>query len=321
MNAVERVHEYNNMDQEAPLVIDNYRPTPEWPAVGALEVSNLNMRYRPGLDLVLKDLNFKIAGGEKIGICGRTGSGKSSLMIALFRLVEPVEGSEVQIDGMKASELGLNDLRSRLSIIPQDPVIFSGTVRYNLDPLDLYDDDTIWLALERVMLKDAIVAMGGLSSQVAEFGENFSVGQRQLICLGRALLRDSRVIMLDESTAAVDVETDHLIQSTIRTAFADRTVLTIAHRLNTIIDSDRVMVLGDGNILEFDTPGRLLENQEGVFTSLVNETGAASAKHLGAIARGEIDFFSDIPKSSSQESLIKAEADLEVVEEESKKEL
>ncbi|KAK4875040.1 hypothetical protein RN001_011462 [Aquatica leii] len=253
--AVERIKEYGETAQEAPWDIPNTKPDETWPNIGTVTFKDYAVRYRPGLDLVLKGINFTVNGGEKVGIVGRTGAGKSSLTLSLFRIIEAAQG-EIIIDNVNISKIGLHSLRSRLTIIPQDAVLFSGSLRMNLDPFDNHSDEEIWRSLEHAHLKEFIKGLpSGLNHEVSEGGENLSVGQRQLICLSRALLRKTKVLILDEATAAVDLETDDLIQRTIRDEFKDCTVLTIAHRLNTIMDSDRVIVLDRGDIVEFDTPG------------------------------------------------------------------
>ncbi|NWW91047.1 MRP3 protein, partial [Rhynochetos jubatus] len=272
--AVERIKEYSETETEAPWIIEGKSPPEDWPSKGELEFVNYSVRYRKGLDLVLKGLNLQVHGGEKIGIVGRTGAGKSSMTLCLFRILEAVKG-EIRIDGVKISEVGLHDLRSRLTIIPQDPVLFSGTLRMNLDPFNKYSDEEIWKALELSHLKRFVSSQPSmLDYECSEGGENLSVGQRQLICLARALLRKTRVLILDEATAAIDLETDDLIQMTIRTQFEDCTVLTIAHRLNTIMDYTRVLVLDNGSIAEFDTPASLIASK-GIFYSMAKDAGLA----------------------------------------------
>ncbi|XP_011699220.1 PREDICTED: multidrug resistance-associated protein 1 isoform X8 [Wasmannia auropunctata] len=274
--AVERIKEYSETDQEAPWKNTEYTPSKEWPKHGRVDFKDFKVRYREGLDLVLHGLTFSVLGGEKIGIVGRTGAGKSSLTLALFRIIEAAQG-KILIDDVDISKLGLHDLRSRLTIIPQDPVLFSGTLRMNLDPFDCYSDEEIWRALEHAHLKSFIENLpSALLHEVTEGGENLSVGQRQLICLARALLRKTKVLILDEATAAVDLETDDLIQTTIRQEFKDCTVLTIAHRLNTILDSDRVIVLDKGLIVEYDSPEVLLRNSASSFYSMAKDAGLAA---------------------------------------------
>ncbi|KAK9478295.1 P-loop containing nucleoside triphosphate hydrolase protein [Lipomyces japonicus] len=273
--SVERVLEYCKLPSEAPDIIANHRPLTNWPISGQVELHDYSTRYRPGLDLVLKGINLIINPREKIGIVGRTGAGKSSLTLALFRMIEPVNGF-ISIDNVNTSTIGLRDLRERLAIIPQDSQAFEGTVRENLDPGNRYSDDQLWHVLELSHLKNHIANMDGqLLAHVKESGSNFSVGQRQLMSLARALLTSSMILVLDEATAAVDVETDQIIQETIRKEFKDRTIITIAHRLNTIIDSDRIVVLAAGKVVEFDSPQTLLSDKNSMFYALCNQGGLA----------------------------------------------
>uniref|UniRef100_A0AAY4DYG6 ATP-binding cassette, sub-family C (CFTR/MRP), member 3 n=1 Tax=Denticeps clupeoides TaxID=299321 RepID=A0AAY4DYG6_9TELE len=270
--AVERVKEYSETQTEAPWEVEDKKPPPEWPMQGRVEFRDYSVRYREGLDLVLRDLSLQVKGGEKIGIVGRTGAGKSSMTLCLFRLLEAAAG-DITIDDVKISEIGLHDLRTKLTIIPQEPVLFSGTLRMNLDPFEKYTDEDVWRALELSHLHKFVRNQAAqLQLQCSEGGENLSVGQRQLVCLARALLRKTRILILDEATAAIDLETDDLIQSTIRTQFEDCTVFTIAHRLNTIMDYTRVLVLDKGQIAEFDTPANLIA-KKCIFYGMAKDAG------------------------------------------------
>jgi ABC-type multidrug transport system fused ATPase/permease subunit len=285
ISCIERISYYaRNTSSEAPAHIKETEPPPEWPSKGSIEINDLVLRYKPTLEPALRSLSLKINGGEKIGVVGRTGSGKTTLLMSLFRLIEPDSGTIV-IDGLDISKMGLNDLRKRLAIIPQEPVLFKGTIRSNLDPFDQYSDKELWEAIKYCDLKDDIESMPmKLETPVFENGSNYSLGQKQLFCLARAALNQSKLLVFDEATAAMDLETDSKIQSTIRQVFADRTILTIAHRLDTIIDSDRILVMEAGNIVEFDSPAALLSNPNGAFTKLVEQTGPDSAASLKKIA-------------------------------------
>lgn len=274
--SVERINEYIQKEQEAEWKIKEREPPASWPELGSICFQDYETRYRPGLDLVLKGISCSFQPSEKVGIVGRTGAGKSSLTLALFRIIES-SGGCISIDDVRISDIGLHDLRSRLSIIPQDPVLFSGTLRLNLDPFETHSDAEVWRALELSHLKEYVKAQpSGLQHTVDEDGSNFSVGQRQLVCLARALLRQSKVLVLDEATAAVDLETDDFIQTTIREQFKDSTVLTIAHRINTILDYDRVLVLDQGKIAEFDTPTNLLSQSSSIFHGMAKDAGIIS---------------------------------------------
>ncbi|XP_042515081.1 ABC transporter C family member 2-like [Macadamia integrifolia] len=287
LNAVERVGTYIDLPSEGPVIIESNRPPPGWPSSGSIKFEDVVLCYRPELPPVLHDLSFMISPSEKVGIVGRTGAGKSSMLNALFRIVE-LERGRILIDGCDIAKFGLTDLRKVLGIIPQSPVLFSGTVRFNLDPFTEHNDADLWEALERAHLKDVIRRNYlGLDAEVSESGENFSVGQRQLLSLARALLRRSKILVLDEATAAVDVRTDALIQKTIREEFKSCTMLIIAHRLNTIIDCDRVILLEAGQILEFDTPEDLLLNEGSAFSKMVQSTGSANAQYLRSLVLGD----------------------------------
>ncbi|XP_037789915.1 canalicular multispecific organic anion transporter 2-like [Penaeus monodon] len=271
--SVERIMEYIQEEREAEWTIQKTAPPHAWPEHGVVSFNKYQTRYRPGLDLVLKDVSCTIQAGEKVGIVGRTGAGKSSLTLALFRIIEAA-GGDIVIDGVDISNIGLHDLRNRLSIIPQDPVLFSGTLRLNLDPFNEHSEKEVWRAVEMSHLGAFVKAQTEtLQYAIDEGGSNLSVGQRQLVSLARALLRQSRILVLDEATAAVDVETDDLIQKTIRSQFANCTILTIAHRLNTIMDSDRVMVLDKGKIAEFSDPASLLADKKSIFYGMAKDAG------------------------------------------------
>ncbi|XP_066141508.1 ATP-binding cassette sub-family C member 4-like [Euwallacea fornicatus] len=280
--SVERVLEYKQLPPEKqpdkPI-----QPPKEWPQSGMIKFENVGLRYDSEGALVLKQLSFKIEPNEKVGIVGRTGAGKSSLISALFRLAS-VEGS-IKIDEVDTNDVQLEQLRSKISIIPQDPVLFSGTLRYNLDPFDEYNDDMLYKAIEDVELNDPANIINRLENRVMDRGANYSVGQRQLICLARAIIRKNKILMLDEATANVDPQTDALIQKTIRKKFSDCTVLTVAHRLNTIMDSDKVLVMDSGTMVEFDHPHNLLKNPNSVFYNMVEEGGRAMAEQLRKMAK------------------------------------
>ncbi|KAJ8684206.1 hypothetical protein QAD02_019998, partial [Eretmocerus hayati] len=279
LTSVERIIQYTNLPKEHPL----YSPTPlpdKWPRRGKVVMKRVSMRYEENLPDVLKNLNVVIEPGWKVGIVGRTGAGKSSIISALFRLTGDNLDGVIKIDGIDTGHVGLQDLRSRISIIPQEPVLFSQSLRYNLDPFGQYEDAALWDALREVELNEL-----SLDQQVAEKGSNFSVGQRQLICLARAIIRQNSILMLDEATANIDTHTDAIIQTTIRKRFANCTVLTVAHRLNTIIDSDRIIVMDSGTIVEFGAPYELLtKHPNGHFSQMVSQTGKIMMKKLENLA-------------------------------------
>jgi len=265
MVSIERLDEYIQLQPEAPFKIPERDPPCTWPEHGEIIMQDVFLRYRPGLPYVLNGINVRIAPNEKVGIVGRTGAGKSSIIIALLRLCE-IEKGIILIDGVDISKIGLNSLRTKVTVIPQDPVLFSGTVRKNLDPFGNYSDIQVWDSLRRAQLESLVHS---LSENVEENGANFSVGQRQLLCIARALLAAPKIILMDEATAAVDIKTDFLIQQSIRKEFANCTCLTIAHRLSTILDSDKVLVMDQGTAVEFDAPKKLAANHTSLFFALL----------------------------------------------------
>ncbi|ORX79967.1 P-loop containing nucleoside triphosphate hydrolase protein [Anaeromyces robustus] len=293
MNSAERLLHYSD---EIDIEKQDGKEAPvAWPSGGKIEMRNVTMRYAPYLPPTLRDVNLNINSHEKVGIVGRTGAGKSSIIMTLFRLVEPEIYSTIRIDDVSITDMKLSNLRKGISIIPQEPILFSGTIRFNMDPFNEHSDSEIWYALENSGLKPLIMDMDkGLESEVRTNGENFSVGQRQLLCLARAMIRHSHILIMDEATASCDIETDNIIQKALRTNFNDATVLTIAHRLNTIIDYDKILVLDKGEVLEYDSPKNLLfetdENGELIpttkteFSKLVDETGPANAEMLKQMA-------------------------------------
>ncbi|KAF9793965.1 hypothetical protein SFRURICE_015617 [Spodoptera frugiperda] len=276
MTSVERVMQFTSLPQEK---TEGPKPPANWPQKARVVFKDLTLRYDKDADPVLKRLNVTIESGWKVGVVGRTGAGKSSLISALFRLA-PIEGN-VYIDDVETGKIALKELRSKIAIIPQEPVLFSASLRYNMDPFDKYSDIQIWEALEQVELKSSITS---LSSPVASGGSNFSAGQRQLLCLARAALARNKLLVLDEATANVDPTTDAMIQKSIRRHFADCTVITVAHRLHTVADSDRVVVMEAGQIIECGHPHELLQDEEGPFTKMVKQLGSASEQSLRELA-------------------------------------
>jgi len=260
-------------DAETKLPVTNYSSS--WPAKGEIELKNYYAKYRPNLPYVLKDVSFKIFGGEKVGVVERTGSGKSTTLLAILRIIEAHKGS-ILIDNVDISDIGLDDLRKKITIIPQDPLLYKGSLRSNLDLLDQYNDDQIWVALEKVCMKDKFLQFG-LDSEVKEGGENLSAGEKQLICIARAILNKSKIILVDEATSSIDNVTEETILESIRENFKGCTMITIAHRLKTIIESDKILFMEDGRVAEFDAPKKLLSNKEGHFYKLWKEYEAAKA--------------------------------------------
>ncbi|XP_044750890.1 probable multidrug resistance-associated protein lethal(2)03659 isoform X2 [Coccinella septempunctata] len=285
MTSVERVLEYSNLESEPDKAT---KPPKDWPQEGTIEFRSVSMRYAPGEPEILRKLTFFIDAKAKIGIVGRTGAGKSSITSAIFRLTA-FEG-QILIDGLNTSDISLESLRSKISIIPQEPFLFSGTLRENLDPFNEFDDNVLWNALKEVELKNLVAESShGLNYQVSEGGNNYSVGQRQLICLARAIIRKNKILIMDEATANVDPKTDELIQATIKTNFDQCTVMTIAHRLHTIMNSDKVLVMDSGRLVEFGPPHKLLEDINGTFYSLVMETGKGISENLKVLAKENYD--------------------------------
>ncbi|XP_018392357.1 PREDICTED: multidrug resistance-associated protein 4-like [Cyphomyrmex costatus] len=309
MTSVERILQYTNLPKEESIASDN-PPPPTWPSQGQLILKNVNMKYHEDDPPVLKNLNVSIEPGWKVGVVGRTGAGKSSLISALFHLInEGLEG-EIKIDDRDTSTVGLSELRCKISIIPQEPVLFSESLRYNLDPFNQYDDMKLWEVLRQVELNDV-----ALDHDIFSGGHNFSVGQRQLICLARAILRNNRLLVLDEATANIDSHTDALIQNTIRSSFKECTVITIAHRLNTIIDSNRIIVMENGHIVEFGCPYELLhDNPNGYFSQMVEKTGNQMAQNLLEQAKKACEKNNDNCELSSSAQNTESESDATITE-------
>ena len=273
MTAVERVITYTELPEEPTYDISN-KPPDDWPQEGGLKFENLSLTYYEGGPKVLKDINFAINPREKVGVAGRTGAGKSSLVSALFRMPEP--DGNIYIDGLALNSFNVQSTRPVISVITQNPTLFSGPLRVNLDPFSRFSDTEIWSVLEQVQMKSKIQALPGeLYYELSESGNNFGVGERQLLCLARSLLNKNKIIVMDEATANVDFTTDRSIQETIRSKFQDSTVITIAHRLNTIIDYDKVLVMDKGTVVEFDKPSILLQNKDGVLAELFRNQSVA----------------------------------------------
>jgi ATP-binding cassette, subfamily C (CFTR/MRP), member 1 len=284
MNSVERVQEYIDAGDRHEATPNAIVVAESWPSQGRVEFQDLTVKYRADLEPAVSDLSFTVEPGQKVGVVGRTGAGKSSVMLALFRMVDWT--GRILIDGVDIATVDLSVLRSHVSIIPQDPVLFLGTIKFNLDPFDEHTEDALWAALDKVHLKKRILegTGNGIHEKVAEAGTNFSQGEIQLICIARAVLRGCKILVLDEATASVDDASDTLLQKTFRTSFVGCTMLTIAHRIKTIIDSDKILVLDQGRLVDFDTPAALLDQEEGRFLSLVQSSG--QEEFLKAVVKG-----------------------------------
>lgn len=283
--SVERIMEYAAVPMEAARVTPFDEQLADWPSSGQIDFEDFDLRYRDDLPKTLCSVNLHIKSGERIGVVGRTGAGKSTLVSAIFRLIE-ASGGSIRIDRVDISRVGLAKLRSSLAIIPQDPVLFSGTMRSNLDPFNRHTNDELLGYLEKVQLMDTLNANGaGLEMRISENGTNLSVGERQLVCIARAMMRRAKVLILDEATSNIDNEMDGVIQKLLRgSAFAGCTIIAVAHRLETVIDCDRVLVLDKGVVMENDTPANLVEREGSRFNGLLQATGAASARHLRRLA-------------------------------------
>ena len=288
ITSIERMHSLEQIPQENSMVTsENNQVSDSWPQRGHLVFDNVSLRYRPGLPLSLDGLSFTLQHGQRCAVVGRTGAGKSTLTAALFRLVE-IEQGKISLDGVDLSTLGLSDVRGRkngMFILPQDPAVFSGTIKSNLDPFSSHNDDDILNALELVRFPGINRGRMILQDTVDEGGANFSAGEKQLLCLARAMLANPKLLVLDEATSAVDKTTDEFVQQMLRTQFPDTTLLTIAHRLNTVIDYDMILVMDRGKVAEFGPPSELLTNEDGIFTAMINATGPESAEQLKRMAK------------------------------------
>lgn len=271
--SVERINEYVNCPQEAPYITST--PLPEgWPRFGSVRFESYSTRYRPGLDLVLKNVDISISGGERVGVVGRTGSGKSTLVLALTRLLEASSG-RIIIDGLDISLVGLQELRSSITVVPQEPILFATSLRENLDPFLEFSDNEIWRSLERVRMKPwALQLPGKLDAAIAEGGANISVGERQLLCMAKAVLRRAKILLLDEATSSIDTKTDALIQKLLREEFSGSTIICIAHRINTVLDFDKILVMDEGKAVEFGPPDVLRARRNSLFGMLCRKASS-----------------------------------------------
>jgi ABC-type multidrug transport system fused ATPase/permease subunit len=274
MISMERCIKYTQIIQEAPShvpEIDDNLINQNWPQNGEIEFKNYSVKYRPDTEIVLKKISFKINPGEKVGICGRTGSGKSTICLCLFRILEPLEGT-IYFDGIDITTVGLDLLRKNITIIPQDPCLLEGTLKYNIDPFNKYSDEEIIQILKNIGFEytetDDII----MNKKIEQNGANLSVGQKQLICIARAILRKTKIVVMDEATASIDMNTEKIIQKALNLILENSTVITVAHRIKTIIDYDKIIVLDNGEIKEFDTPSNLLKNEKSFFYELFNKS-------------------------------------------------
>ncbi|CAF3931491.1 unnamed protein product [Rotaria sp. Silwood1] len=282
MISAERINEYSHIPPEPDLYKEELEPPPNWPVEGKIEFETFKLSYRPELEPVLKGINLKTETQHKIGIIGRTGAGTSSIFQALFRLTDKstIDGT-ILIDGVDISKISLNALRSNINIIPQFPVLFSNTLRYNLDPFDHHTDEQLWDALEAVQWKTKINTLKDkLNTKIAEYGSYFSVGECQLVCVARAIFKQSKILLIDEATAHVDTKTDELIQKILREKFTNQTILTIARRVNTIMDSDKIVIMKDGIIAEYRTPRELLTNQDQLLADIKGDIDGELVTYL-----------------------------------------
>ena len=272
MIGYERCVEYTKCPSEAPSKLVTDDALGNWPTKGKIEFINFSVKYRPDTEIVLKNISFVIEGKEKVGIVGRTGSGKSTITLCLFRILEATEG-RIMIDDVDISSVGLQKLRNNLTIIPQDPALMEGTLRYNIDPLGKSTDSEILNVMEKIGF-DYIIKRSneGLGQGISEGGTNLSVGEKQLICITRAILRKSKIIVMDEATASIDYKTEELIQKAISDLLNDSTFITIAHRIKTILNYDKIITLDNGQIVDFDTPKNLLENKDSLFYELYSKS-------------------------------------------------
>lgn len=273
---------FKNVEPEAPLSLDSDKLLdPAWPQQGAIDIKDVAVRYRSSLPFALDGASFRVPSGCRIGVVGRTGSGKSTIVQTLFRLLETQRGS-IKIDDVNIAEVGLHRLRTSISVIPQVPTLFSGcTVRENLDLFGMHSEEAILDALQKSHMSEAIAELpNGIRTMVSEGGSNFSVGQRQLLCLARAILSKNKILILDEATASVDRRTDQMLHESLKESFSDATIIAVAHRLDTVIDHDYILVLGQGKVLEFGPPSDLLRSKNGSFSMMVDDTGEISSKDL-----------------------------------------